>query len=219
MFHHGLGPRLGQVYERTAALRMIHLLSTPSRPYHSSRPLLATNTCWQQTLKTETRIFKDKAQVYAANRFFERRDKIIERDVIRNSEPFSCSIFVVLKTKRIKTLFFFLFFLYRRIDRCFFQMGDDFELHEYERKTPLVAAEESLKGSYAEVQPGDAVVAFSRKEIFMIKAQIEAKTKYKCCVVYGQLPQETRAHQARMQGKDAAKAFGWCSRARGRTLV
>lgn len=35
------------------------------------------------------------------------------------------------------------------------QMGDDFELHEYARKTPLVAAEESLKGSYAKVQPGE----------------------------------------------------------------
>ncbi|CAB1106152.1 unnamed protein product [Ectocarpus sp. CCAP 1310/34] len=42
---------------------------------------------------------------------------------------------------------------------------------------------------------GDAVVAFSRKDIFSIKKEIESKTPHKCCVIYGSLPQETRAHQ------------------------
>lgn len=37
-------------------------------------------------------------------------------------------------------------------------MGDDFELRQYERKTALVCADESLKGNYANVQPGEAAV-------------------------------------------------------------
>ncbi|CAN0006674.1 unnamed protein product, partial [Hapterophycus canaliculatus] len=45
---------------------------------------------------------------------------------------------------------------------------------------------------------GDAVVAFSRRDIFSIKKEIESKTPHKCCVIYGSLPQETRAHQARL---------------------
>jgi len=39
-------------------------------------------------------------------------------------------------------------------------MGDDFELKEYQRKTELVCAEDSLGGSYKNVQPGE-----TRKEI------------------------------------------------------
>lgn len=34
------------------------------------------------------------------------------------------------------------------------QMGDDFELREYQRKTELVCAEESLNSDYKHVQPG-----------------------------------------------------------------
>eukprot|EP00752_Nemacystus_decipiens_P012450 g11031.t1 len=78
------------------------------------------------------------------------------------------------------------------------EMGDDFELREYQRKTELVCAEDSLSSSYKNIQPGDAVVAFSRKDIFNIKREIESKTPHKCCVIFGSLPQETRAHQARL---------------------
>lgn len=46
-----------------------------------------------------------------------------------------------------------------------------------------------------EVQPGDCVVAFSRKDIFEIKSEIEQHTRHKCCVVYGALPPETRRQQ------------------------
>lgn len=48
-----------------------------------------------------------------------------------------------------------------------------------------------------QVQPGDCVVAFSRNDIFAIKREIETTTKYKCCVIYGKLPPQTRADQAR----------------------
>ena len=40
-------------------------------------------------------------------------------------------------------------------------------------------------------------MAFSRRDIFAIKREIETNTNYKCCVIYGKLPPETRADQAR----------------------
>jgi len=52
-------------------------------------------------------------------------------------------------------------------------------------------------GCYQNVQPGDCVVAFSRNDIFAIKREIEKTTNYKCCVIYGKLPPQTRANQAR----------------------
>jgi len=42
------------------------------------------------------------------------------------------------------------------------------------------------------------VVAFSRKDIFAIKAEIEKLTKHKCAVIYGQLPSDIRSEQARL---------------------
>ena len=48
------------------------------------------------------------------------------------------------------------------------------------------------------VREGDAIVAFSNKDIFAIRREIESNKKFKCCVVYGALPPETRANQARL---------------------
>ena len=81
--------------------------------------------------------------------------------------------------------------------------GDDFELHHYERFTDLQVSRKSLarngkeKGAYRNVQPGDCIVAFSRNDIFAIKREIESMTNHKCCVIYGKLPPQTRADQAR----------------------
>ena len=81
--------------------------------------------------------------------------------------------------------------------------GDEFELREYHRFSPLIPLTESLAktpssaGSYRNVEPGDCVVAFSRADIFAIKREIESTTKHKCCVIYGSLPPETRTAQAR----------------------
>ena len=41
-------------------------------------------------------------------------------------------------------------------------------------------------------------MAFSKNDIFSIKAEIERLTPLKCCTVYGQLPSETRSTQARL---------------------
>lgn len=78
------------------------------------------------------------------------------------------------------------------------QVGDPFEIREYDRFTPLEVEEDSLKKGYSSVRPGDCVVAFSRHDIFSIKALIESKTPYKACVVYGALPPETRRQQAKL---------------------
>ena len=81
--------------------------------------------------------------------------------------------------------------------------GDDFELQEYERFSPLKIASRSFardgskSGCYRHVKPGDCVVAFSRNDIFAIKLEIEKTTAYKCCVIYGTLPPEIRAEEAR----------------------
>ncbi|UIZ25241.1 hypothetical protein KXD40_009062 [Peronospora effusa] len=75
--------------------------------------------------------------------------------------------------------------------------GDDFELRSYERRSPLVISSTHLN-NYNQIRPGDCVVAFSRRDIFQIKRDIEIKTGEKCCIIYGQLPPETRSQQARL---------------------
>ncbi len=55
-----------------------------------------------------------------------------------------------------------------------------------------------MKGDYTKVESGDCIVAFSKADIFSIKATIEQSTSHKCCVIYGQLPPETRSNQARL---------------------
>ena len=76
--------------------------------------------------------------------------------------------------------------------------GDDFELRTYERLTPL-EVEATALASWRDVKKGDCVVTFSRDDIHLVRREIEsAKKGLKCCVVYGQLPPETRAHQARL---------------------
>ena len=48
-------------------------------------------------------------------------------------------------------------------------MGEELQVANYERLTPLAVEEGGLRGGYRRVQPGDCVVAFSRKSIFAIK--------------------------------------------------
>ncbi|PSC71656.1 ATP-dependent RNA helicase mitochondrial [Micractinium conductrix] len=79
------------------------------------------------------------------------------------------------------------------------EMGEVFELNTYDRFTKLTVEEGGLEGgSYAAVQPGDCIVAFSRRDIYDIKQIIEQETKHGACVVYGALPPETRRQQARL---------------------
>lgn len=57
---------------------------------------------------------------------------------------------------------------------------------------------ESLQGDYSKVQPGDCVVAFTVQDLFLIRREIESKTPYKCAIINGKLPSETKSSQAKL---------------------
>lgn len=78
------------------------------------------------------------------------------------------------------------------------QMGDKLEIHHYERLSPLKAASRSLDGDLTKLRKGDCLVVFSRKEIHALKSEIERTTNKRVAIVYGSLPPETRAYQARL---------------------
>jgi len=81
-------------------------------------------------------------------------------------------------------------------------LNDEVEVHHYERLTPLSISPESLYGSYKNVRKGDCVVTFARKDIFEVKKAIETQTALRCAVVYGALPPESRAIQAKAFNED-----------------
>lgn len=77
-------------------------------------------------------------------------------------------------------------------------VGDKVIVHEYKRLTPLKVAPRSLKGKLQELEKGDCIVAFTVLGIHALRREIEMKTGKKCAIVYGSLPPETRAQQARL---------------------
>ncbi|KAL0912516.1 hypothetical protein M5K25_018494 [Dendrobium thyrsiflorum] len=78
------------------------------------------------------------------------------------------------------------------------ETGDELNVQHYARFKPLVVEAKTLLGDLKNVQSGDCIVAFSRREIFEVKLAIEKFTKHKCCVIYGALPPETRRQQANL---------------------
>ncbi|KAF2873397.1 P-loop containing nucleoside triphosphate hydrolase protein [Massariosphaeria phaeospora] len=77
-------------------------------------------------------------------------------------------------------------------------VGDKVEVHEYERLTPLKVAARSLDGKLDRLEKGDCIVSFSVIGIHALRREIEKKSGKKCAIVYGSLPPETRAQQARL---------------------
>ncbi|KAL0044525.1 hypothetical protein WJX82_011160 [Trebouxia sp. C0006] len=75
-------------------------------------------------------------------------------------------------------------------------MGEPLSVMNYNRFTDLEIQPGALPRDYTSVEPGDCIVAFSRRDIFDIKTDIERRTNHKCCVIYGALPPEMRRHQA-----------------------
>lgn len=84
--------------------------------------------------------------------------------------------------------------------------GDTLTIHRYERLTPLAVAQESLRGDWNRVEPGDCIVTFSRSNVFSVKKLVEQAKSMKCAVVYGALPPETRAEQARNFNDERGRA-------------
>jgi ATP-dependent RNA helicase SUPV3L1/SUV3 len=80
--------------------------------------------------------------------------------------------------------------------------GEKLTVVHYERLSTLSVCD-SLP-SIRDVQAGDCVVAFSRKNVYELKQQIESASRgrLRCCVVYGALPPETRREQARRFNED-----------------
>ena len=74
--------------------------------------------------------------------------------------------------------------------------GDSVEVRSYERLSPLTAAPAPVR-RLTELRRGDAVIAFSRRELFAWKARIEKGTGLSCGVVYGALPPAVRREEAR----------------------
>lgn len=67
-------------------------------------------------------------------------------------------------------------------------IDEEVEVRKYERLSPLIISEHSLKGNIKKIEKGDCVVTFSRKNIFAVKQEIEKETGYNCAVAYGGLP-------------------------------
>ncbi|KAL9658739.1 hypothetical protein ABK040_005894 [Willaertia magna] len=74
--------------------------------------------------------------------------------------------------------------------------GDELEVNTYDRLTPLKITSKPTVKSLQQLEKGDCIVCFSRKEVFKYKTEIENTTKLKVCVVYGGLPPQTRIAQA-----------------------
>lgn len=55
-----------------------------------------------------------------------------------------------------------------------------------------------MRGDYSKVRPGDCIVAFTVQDLFLIRREIESKTKFKCAVINGKLPSETKSQQAKL---------------------
>lgn len=74
--------------------------------------------------------------------------------------------------------------------------GDDCEIRRYERKTALVCEDKAF--SFPEdVQPGDALVVFSKKAVLDVAGRLEEEG-IKASVIYGSLPPEIRRRQMQL---------------------
>ena len=76
-------------------------------------------------------------------------------------------------------------------------MGDELEINTYKRLSPLETSA-SLSGRLANLKKGDCVVVFSVVGIHAMKRDIENATQKRVAIVYGSLPPEIRAQQAKL---------------------
>ena len=82
--------------------------------------------------------------------------------------------------------------LVRMIKRC----GDTYEIVRHERNTKLEFIPKRYDMS-KDVEAGDALIAFSKKNVLAIAATLEARG-IKASVIYGNLPPQTRQEQVRL---------------------
>lgn len=84
------------------------------------------------------------------------------------------------------------------IERLAAGMCDKVIIHRYERLTTLKPEPRSLRGNLSKLRKGDCLVTFSVMGIHALRAQIEKLTGRRVAIIYGGLPPETRAAQARL---------------------
>lgn len=78
--------------------------------------------------------------------------------------------------------------------------GDEVEIVYHERKTPLQFVSKPFK--LKDVQPGDALIVFSRRAVLELAAELD-RMKISASVIYGDLPPASRREQVRrfMEGE------------------
>jgi ATP-dependent RNA helicase SUPV3L1/SUV3 len=83
------------------------------------------------------------------------------------------------------------------VERLAKKMGEELEVRRYSRYKPLEVESEPLL-DFDAIQKGDCLIAFSKKEVYKLKLEVESKTDHKCAIIYGNLPPETRRQQAEL---------------------
>ncbi|MBF0188351.1 MAG: hypothetical protein HQL50_10555 [Magnetococcales bacterium] len=73
--------------------------------------------------------------------------------------------------------------------------GDPYEVVNLERLSPLKMMQKPVR-DFSEIEPGTAVIAFSRAAVLGLKRDIERETGKPVAVLYGALPPEVRRRQA-----------------------
>ncbi|KAI7835705.1 hypothetical protein COHA_010398 [Chlorella ohadii] len=81
------------------------------------------------------------------------------------------------------------------LERVMAETGDRLEVRRYERLSPLQAARRPL-ADLSQVQRGDCVVSFSRREVHAVRQEIQSHGRERACVIYGALPPDARQLQA-----------------------
>ena len=71
--------------------------------------------------------------------------------------------------------------------------GEELEVNRYKRLTPLTLENKALV-SLDNIQPGDCIVCFSKKDIYSVSLQLERKG-HNVAVIYGTLPPGTKLSQ------------------------
>ncbi len=74
-------------------------------------------------------------------------------------------------------------------------VAETIEPRSYKRITPLRILDEGLD-SFSEVNPGDCIVCFSKKDIYTVSREIE-RIGMEVAVIYGSLPPNTKLAQAK----------------------
>ncbi len=73
-------------------------------------------------------------------------------------------------------------------------LHEPFEVHHFERFSALEVLEEPA--TIKTIQPGTAVICFSRRDVLGLKRQIEEETSHRVAVIYGALSPEVRRQEA-----------------------